>query len=198
MVAATFAHDLSRNRDPFAHIHAVIANTLRPDGAWRAVHNDQLYKQQSVIAAVFNADLRSRVEELGYGIRAADAGRHGQFEIAGVSREAVLAYSTRSAEIEIALEAAGRTGTFDEREVAVFATRQRKTRGQHAMLTARNGRNVPRRSASIRTQSSKPHWPAQNGAKHCGRQLSSACARLAREAWRWWRPWACPRAMPIL
>jgi conjugative relaxase-like TrwC/TraI family protein len=43
MVAATFTHDLSRNRDPQLHVHSVVANaTLRPDGAWRALRNDPL------------------------------------------------------------------------------------------------------------------------------------------------------------
>ena len=130
MVAATFTHDLSRNRDPFAHVHAVIANaTLRPDGAWRALRNDPLFEAQAVIASVFHADLRSRVEELGYTTRSAEVARHGQFEIEGVSREVNLAYSTRTAEIDAHLEAKGRSGTFAERELAALATRARKDPG---------------------------------------------------------------------
>jgi uncharacterized protein YjiS (DUF1127 family) len=65
MVAGLFTHDLSRNRDPQLHIHAVIANVAqRPDGAWRALRNDPLYAQQATIAAVHNADLRARIEAL--------------------------------------------------------------------------------------------------------------------------------------
>jgi len=130
MVAATFTHDLSRNRDPQLHVHSVVANaTLRPDGAWRALRNDPLYDQQATIAAVHNADLRARVEALGYRTRPAEIGRHGQFEIEGVSREAILAFSTRSAEIDAALEAAGRSGSSAERELAALATRNTKDAG---------------------------------------------------------------------
>lgn len=130
MVAATFTHDLSRNRDPQLHVHSVIANaTLRPDGLWRAVRNDPLFDRQTTIAAVHNADLRARVEALGYAIVPAKNPAHGQFEIAGVSREAITAFSTRSAEIYAALEAAGRDGSSAEREFAALSTRASKDAG---------------------------------------------------------------------
>lgn len=130
MVAATFTHDLSRNRDPQMHVHSVITNaTSRPDGAWRALRNDQLFDQQAVIAAVHNSDLRARIEALGYRTVPAENPRHGQFEIEGVSRDAILAFSTRAAEIDAALEAAGRSGSSAEREVAAKATRSAKDPG---------------------------------------------------------------------
>lgn len=131
MVAAIFTHDLSRNRDPQAHVHSVIANaTLRPDGQWRAVHNDQIYERLTTIGAVHNADLRARVEALGYQVTPAANPSFGQFEIAGVSREAIMAFSTRSAEIEAHIEATGREGTAAERDVAAKATRAAKDPGQ--------------------------------------------------------------------
>lgn len=131
MVAALFTHDLSRNRDPQLHAHAVIANaTQRPDGAWRAVRNDPLYGQQATIAAVHNADLRARIEALGYRTVPAHNPVHGQFEIAGISREHIMAFSTRREEIAAALEASGRGGgTAAERELAALATRAAKDPG---------------------------------------------------------------------
>ena len=131
MVAALFTHDLSRNRDPQLHVHAVIANaTLRPDGAWRAVRNDPLYGQQATIAAVHNADLRARIEGLGYRTMPAHNPVHGQFEIAGISREQIMAFSTRREEIAAALEASGRGGgSAAERELAALATRAAKDPG---------------------------------------------------------------------
>jgi len=123
--------ELSRNRDPQAHIHSVIANaTLRPDGQWRAVHNDEIYERLTTISAVHNADLRARVEALGYQVVPAAIPAFGQFEIAGVSREAILAFSTRSAEIKAHIEATGREGTAAERDVAAKATRAAKDPGQ--------------------------------------------------------------------
>ena len=130
MVAALFTHDLSRNRDPQLHVHAVIANaTQRPDGAWRALRNDPLYGQQATIAAVHNADLRARIEGLGYRTVPANNPVLGQFEIAGISREHIMAFSTRREEIAAALEASGREGSAAERELAALATRAAKDPG---------------------------------------------------------------------
>ena len=130
MVAALFTHDLSRNRDPQLHVHSVIANaTQRPDGAWRALRNDPLYGQQATIAAVHNADLRARIEGLGYRTVPAHNPVLGQFEIAGISREHIMAFSTRREEIAAALEASGRDGTAAERELAALATRAAKDPG---------------------------------------------------------------------
>jgi conjugative relaxase-like TrwC/TraI family protein len=131
MVAALFTHDLSRNRDPQAHVHSVIANaTLRPDGKWRAVHTDEIYNRLSTIGAVHNADLRARVEALGYQVVPAKNPAFGQFEIAGVSRAAIEAFSTRAAEIEAHIEATGREGTAAERDIAAVATREKKDPGR--------------------------------------------------------------------
>ena len=130
MVAALFTHDLSRNRDPQLHVHAVIANaTQRSDGAWRALRNDPLYGQQATIAAVHNADLRARIEGLGYRTVPAHNPVLGQFEIAGISREHIMAFSTRREEIAAALEASGRDGSAAERELAALATRAAKDPG---------------------------------------------------------------------
>jgi conjugative relaxase-like TrwC/TraI family protein len=131
MVAALFTHDLSRNRDPQAHVHSVIANaTLRNDGKWRAVHTDEIYNRLSTIGAVHNADLRARVEALGYQVVPAKNPAFGQFEIAGVSRAAIEAFSTRAAEIEAHIEATGREGTAAERDIAAVATREKKDPGR--------------------------------------------------------------------
>jgi conjugative relaxase-like TrwC/TraI family protein len=130
MIAGLFTHDLSRNRDPQLHIHAVIANaTQRPDGAWRALRNDPLYAQQATIAAAHNADLRARIEALGYRTTPAHNPAYGQFEITGISREHIMAFSTRREEIAAALEASGRGGTAAERELAALSTRAAKDPG---------------------------------------------------------------------
>lgn len=98
LIVALFQHDTSRNLDPQAHVHAVIANaTQTADERWRSLHADQLWKQNTLIGAIYHAYLRQGVERLGY--QTETAGKHGAFEIAGVSREAVEAFSTRRAEI---------------------------------------------------------------------------------------------------
>lgn len=126
MVAATFLHDVNRNNEPQLHVHAVIANaTKASDGKWHAVHNDQLYRGQHLLGAIHNAELRARIEGLGYETTPARNPIDGAFEIKGVSREAIEAFSTRREEILQALAREERSSPR-ERELAALATRQAK------------------------------------------------------------------------
>ena len=107
-VVATFCHDTSRNLDPQLHTHAVLANMVKgADGKWRTMANEGLYERQKLIGAIYRNELAAGLTRLGYGIEKTHA--DGRFEIAGVSREAIRAFSTRRAEIEAAM-AASRPG----------------------------------------------------------------------------------------
>jgi conjugative relaxase-like TrwC/TraI family protein len=126
LIAATFLHDVNRNGEPQLHIHAVIANaTKASDGKWHAVRNDELYRAQHVLSAVHNAELRSRVEALSYETTPARNSIDGAFEIKGVTREAVEAFSTRRTEILAELAKEDR-GSARERELAALSTRRGK------------------------------------------------------------------------
>ena len=106
MVAATFRHDTSRNLDPQLHTHAVLANMVQgEDGKWRTMANESLYRHQKLVGMVYRAELARELTELGYRIEKTHA--DGRFEIAGVSRKVVEAFSTRRTEIEAAMEARG-------------------------------------------------------------------------------------------
>ena len=105
-VVATFRHDTSRNLDPQLHTHSVVANMVQgEDGKWRTTANEGLYERQKLIGAIYRNELAAGLAKLGYGIEKTHA--DGRFEIAGVSREAIMAFSTRRAEIEGAMEARG-------------------------------------------------------------------------------------------
>ena len=106
MVAATFRHDTSRNLDPQLHTHAVIANMVQgEDGKWRSMANEKLYESKMLIGAIYRSELARGLSRLGYGIEKTHA--DGRFEIAGVSREVVEAFSTRRAEIEAGMAERG-------------------------------------------------------------------------------------------
>ena len=106
MVAATFRHEVSRNLDPQLHTHAVVANMVQArDGKWRTMSNETLYRRQKLIGMVYRSELARELQALGYGIEKTHA--DGRFEIAGVSRSVIEAFSTRRAEIEAAMEARG-------------------------------------------------------------------------------------------
>ena len=105
-VAATFRHDTSRNLDPQLHTHAVLANMVRgADGKWRTMANEALYRRQKLIGMVYRSELARELGGLGY--RAEKTHADGRFEIAGVSRSVIEAFSTRRAEIEAAVAERG-------------------------------------------------------------------------------------------
>jgi conjugative relaxase-like TrwC/TraI family protein len=115
LVYALFQHDTSRALDPQAHVHAVIANlTKMPDGKWQALHADKIWSNNSVIGSIYHAFLREELEKLGYQVEL--KGKHGTFEIAGVPKPVLDAFSQRreailekAAELGI-LSAKGRDG----------------------------------------------------------------------------------------
>ena len=116
-VIATFRHDTSRNLDPALHTHSVIANMLLgPDGKWRTMANESLYGSKMLLGALYRNELAGELAKLGYGIEKTHS--DGRFEIAGVSRGTVEAFSTRRAEIEAAMEERGLGGTAENQHLA--------------------------------------------------------------------------------
>ena len=117
IVAALFRHDTSRNLDPQLHTHAVLANMVQgEDGKWRSMANEGLYERQKLIGMLYRGELAAGLARLGYGIEKTHA--DGRFEIAGVARETVEAFSTRRAEIEAAMDARGLGASADSPRLA--------------------------------------------------------------------------------
>ena len=116
-VIATFRHDASRNLDPALHTHSVIANMVRgEDGKWRSMANERLYASKMLLGALYRNELAGELAKLGYGIEKTHA--DGRFEIAGVSRHVIDAWSTRRAEIEAAMAERGMGGTAENQRLA--------------------------------------------------------------------------------
>ena len=134
IVAGTFRHDTSRNLDPQLHTHAVLANMVRgEDGKWRTMVNDGLYAKQKLIGMLYRNELAAGLSKLGYRLEKTHA--DGRFEIAGVPREVVAAFSTRRAEIEAAMEARGLGSSADNPRLAERA----------ALMTRAAKRDIDRR-----------------------------------------------------
>ena len=106
LVYALFQHDTSRALDPQGHIHVVIANMTRmASGPWQALHNGQLWKNNTTLGAAYNAQFRSELAKIGYETQL--TGKHGQFEIKGVPKEVLDEFSQRRASILAKAEALG-------------------------------------------------------------------------------------------
>ena len=137
-VIAGFTHDTSRNLDPQLHTHAVIANMVQgEDGKWRTMSNERLYASKMLIGALYRGELARELGGLGYRIEKTHA--DGRFEIAGVPRKVVEAFSTRRMAIEAAMAERGMGGpAADQRlaERAALITRAAKRDVDRAELGA--------------------------------------------------------------
>lgn len=116
-----FQHDTNRNQEPNLHFHAVVANATRgPDGVWRTLKNDRLWSLNTLLNSIAMARFRTSVEKLGY--EAGPALKHGNFEARGISREQLMAFSTRRQEV---LDARRGTG-LEAGRIAALVTRSAK------------------------------------------------------------------------
>jgi len=137
LVAAAFRHRTSRNLDPHLHTHVLIANQGQAvdDGLWRTLDARHLYAGQTTAGYLYQAVLRWELtSQLGV---AWGPVVNGHADLAGVPRELIEAFSTRSAEMADFLAVQrGETGdgevredwTAKEAQLAAHKTRQAKQR----------------------------------------------------------------------
>lgn len=128
MVIGKFRHEMSRAKDPQLHTHAIVLNmTKRKDGLWRALVNDDIFKVQHELDAIYKNELAKELQANGYHIRVTDD--NGGFELSHISREQIELFSARSLIIEEALAKEGKsrqTATTLEKQIISLATRPRK------------------------------------------------------------------------
>jgi conjugative relaxase-like TrwC/TraI family protein len=135
LTIASFRHDTSRAQDPQLHTHNVIMNATRDaDGNWRSLEPRALYQMQKTIGAVYRQELAAGVRALGYEI---EATKDSLFEIKGVSKETVRAFSERAAQVEARLAERGQTrdtASAAEKQIAALDTRAVKESVDRAAL----------------------------------------------------------------
>ena len=90
------------------------------DDKWRTMANEKLYGSKMLLGALYRSELAASLVRLGYGIEKTHA--DGRFEIAGVSRDIVEAFSTRRAEIEAAMAERGLGASADNPRLAERAS----------------------------------------------------------------------------
>lgn len=100
LVIAKFQHDTSRELDPQLHTHSFVLNmTQKENGEWRALHNDELFKNKMLFGQMYRNQLAANLKELGYETEVTDA-RKGLFEVKGVSNELMTEFSKRSEQVQ--------------------------------------------------------------------------------------------------
>lgn len=158
-VLAEFLHTTSRAGDPDLHSHVVALNlTQRKDGQWRSVDNTAMFKEQRLMYEIYLSELAKGARELGYEIT---TGKHGNPELAHISREQIEAFSSRGKEVEAALAAQGLTrdtATAAQKKVATLATRNAKQDYDRAALT----KEWEARAQAAGIDASRPHPTEQH------------------------------------
>jgi conjugative relaxase-like TrwC/TraI family protein len=97
---AIFEHEVSRAKQPQLHSHSILFNfTLCPDGQYRAISDEEIYRALMSAGAVYRTSLARYIQECGYGINLTDPDKF-LFEIAGVPDEVLEALSARRRQIE--------------------------------------------------------------------------------------------------
>lgn len=171
MTAATFRHELSRACDPQLHSHCVVLNlTPRPDGQWRAIDNEALYRQKMLMGALYRAELAREVQKLGYQIRRTRD--DGLFELTHFTGEQLEEFSSRAKVMEEALAGKGKSRdavSAKEMEILTIATRPKKTNVDREVLKkywleksakAKIRFNIPKKTLETEKES-KPAGPVQ-------------------------------------
>lgn len=136
VIIAKFDHDTNRNQDPNTHTHTLILNAVKSeDGKWKSIDNRELYASQRLYGAMYTNKLAEKIQGLGYDIAIKDD--KGNFEIKGVSDEAIDKFSSRKNEIDERLSEMGLTresANASQRETATLATREKKVDLAHDQL----------------------------------------------------------------
>lgn len=139
VIIAKFSHDTNRLLEPDTHTHALIMNAVKgSDGKWRSLDNSEIYESQRLYGAMYTNKLAEKVQKLGYEIVIKDS--KGNFDIKGISQEAIDAFSTRKQEIDAHLSEMGLSreeASAAQREIATLNTRNPKINMAHDLLKER-------------------------------------------------------------
>jgi conjugative relaxase-like TrwC/TraI family protein len=120
-----FVHCYSRNLDPHLHSHIIIPNFARgEDGKWSALDMRLLYKSKFKISRIYQENLRNlSLEKLNIIWK---PNYIGLADVAGISRDLISSYSTRSEEIKSSLKEKGIPASTRSKKIAFYSTRRKK------------------------------------------------------------------------
>ncbi len=123
LIFAAFPHSTSRLQDPQLHVHTILMNlAVRPNGSTGTIDPKELFRHQHAADALFRAELAAQLEQR-LGLLAEREGR--AFELSGVDRQLMAAFSKRRQEIAAVLAERGLSGAKAS-EIVAFETRTNK------------------------------------------------------------------------
>jgi conjugative relaxase-like TrwC/TraI family protein len=102
LLMAMYEHSNSRELDPQLHTHCPVINMTRmPDESWKAVSNEIFFENKLLYGQIYRNEFAANLRELGYQI---EYGKDGLFEIAGIDKSILEAFSQRSEQIKEAMK----------------------------------------------------------------------------------------------
>ena len=110
VVAAEYLHTTARGvvdgdvPDPQLHSHVVLTSAVREDGRFVAVASRPIFRSAREVGAFYRSALAAELADRGYGIERGTGNQGRYFEIAGVPKELLEAFSARSREVARAAE----------------------------------------------------------------------------------------------
>ena len=110
LIAAEYRHTTTRGvmegdpPDPQLHSHVVISSAVREDGRIVAVGSRPVFRSAREVGAYYRSALAHQLSERGYQVEAGTGKKERYFEIAGVPRGLLDAFSARSREVARAAE----------------------------------------------------------------------------------------------
>lgn len=154
-----FRHRTSRALDPQLHDHVLVANVVRTtsDGEWRTLDARGLYRSAKAAGVEYQAYLRSALQGL-LGVEFAAIDVNGQADIVGIDQALIDAFSTRSVDIDAALDA-WRVG-FVEREGRDPTSAEVGTAHKTITLATRPAKPD---EAGVSTSTLRARWRARAG-----------------------------------
>lgn len=128
LIYASFKHYTNRENESQLHTHNVIANATfdKETGKWRALTNDEIFKERAFADKIYQNMLGTELTKLGYKV---DIDKNGRVDIVGIPKELREALSTRTKQIEAEHQARGtdaKTSSWSAKEAAKLSTRAEK------------------------------------------------------------------------
>ena len=122
-IVAAFEHGTSRAQDPQLHTHALLLNIARAqDGSFGALRHPDLFAHKMATGAIYRTEL---AQQLRVTLGLSFLPLRNWFEVAGVPKRLIEAFSSRRAEILAQLAERGASGPAAA-EAAALVTRERK------------------------------------------------------------------------
>lgn len=139
LLYASVMHVTNRDNEPHLHSHNVIVSAVfdKESDKWRSLTNTEIYQLRAKADIIYKSELAAQLKSQGYELEYAKNGM--DFEIKGLSKEQLSAFSGRSQEIGKALQARGmdrEDASYHARQAATLDSRKGKVELERGTLDA--------------------------------------------------------------